>query len=1051
MSQATGTFSADAVSPSGNNPYYDLKAPQGTPKLYQPLVPEGLNPSSTTPFYNLVSGSLQQSSSVSTAPVAVYGVANPVLGYTNSKALAVSAYGAAGVPLSGAVGYGVGATQYAKDSSYFVLSGGNQGDAPSPPEIPFVFPSPTVPGGQGLFAYLNVANETGEQPIYYSILYGTSLPLTQSAPAAPVPSSGNNVQFAALYPLVSNTQYYIQAVARNTFGSTTSAVITYTTPVAGTAPTGTIPAVTLISKTDTSFTVSVDSSAVSSTPAYGVVLYVELPGKEAFAVAPTFNPPPIANTWLFTANNLKPNTLYRVAGNAGNGTEPDVLGTFSSITTGAGTGPPSQPDDPSAIPAPTTPGGEGFTFYINVAGETGDPPITYSFLYGTASPPSTSIAATQVNPGLSIYSATVTGLTSGTPYYVQSVATNAFGSTNSNIVSYTTPGGGGTAPGGSIPAPTLVSKTTNSITVTVDASAVTGTPTPSIVLVYTPPTGSPAIVSTPDAPPVANVYTFTAPGLLATTAYTLQGRATNGTAPDLNGATVVISTNTPTPVAAFKTNIVVPFLIQGPRFNTPYQNALDYYINVDAVGCTLGDGDSTISGNQDYGYMYGGSVVTSPATTNAGLCTSDQPFSTTYGPINDAYFTSLNNANVNKLICWGGFYADVLGLFGPYQPAGYPGTNLNPTYTDVIQSFCYNYLGLTSLTNPLVWSRSGYNTVFDGLILDFENIGYGGRPSSNQYPEPQPIPPSFPADATDPKYAPYIAAIGGIPASFKSFAPNKFLGNAPVSLSINGDALTGARSGNISAANTALNTWFAFPNSTTVPSKATFNASASLALNHPEQMKNFDDIFVQFYNEDPDYYLGGSKFTNLLAQWGYLAIAAQSVDDTDNPRINIGLAKGNIIPGLVNGIAIEEAQGPTPPLDSEIPGGPPYDFWYPQYATNSPPNSTKASQNAQFWPNTSQSLDPQNLAASIKAANAIIQSAFDNPNIKITDWCSGMGFWAGTAATTMAKNVYTAGNGASPGSALPSIYTYCWSDASYPAPSPKWPGQVPIVSTLPPP
>jgi len=1049
--QSSGGFSADAVSPSGNSAYYDLKAPAGTPKLFEPLVPEALVASATTPYYNLVTGSLQQSSSVSVAPIP-YPVSDAGLGYSDSKVFGVNARGAATVPVSGAVGYGVSALQYAKNASYFVLAGAKQGDPPSIPQLPFVIPSPTVPGGQGLFAYVNVADELGEPPITYSFLYGTTSPPTTSVAASLTVSSNNNVYFAPLQPLVSNTLYYIQTVATNQFGSTKSDIISYTTPVSGTAPTGTIPAVTLVSKTDTSFTVSLDTSAVSGTPTPVIFLLVELPGKTPFAVPPVLDPPPVANSWLFTVSGLVTNQEYRVAGSASNGTDPDLLGAFSSITPGGGGGPPSQPDDPSAIPSPTTPGGQGFTFYINVAGETGDPPITYSFLYGTASPPSISVPATLTNPSLSIYSATVTGLTASTPYYVQSVATNASGSASSNIVSYTTPAAGGTAPGGTIPAPTEVSKTTNSITVTVDASAVTGTPTPSIVLVYTPPTGSPAVVSTPDFPPVANVYTFTAPGLVANTAYTLQGKAANGTAPDLLGATVVISTNAPPPPQGFKTNTVVTFLIQGPRFGQQVSDCLDYYINVDAVGCTLGDGDSAISGNQDYGYMYASSRVdpTTGPDDYTGFCVSDQPFSTTYGPINDAYFTSISVPNVNKLVCWGGFNADVLGLFGPYQPANYPSGFTNPNSTDVVKSFCYNFLGLTGGTNPLNWSRSGYTTVFDGLILDFENVGYGGIPGSdNQYPLPQSPLPSFPADAGDPKYAPYQATLGGIPADFKSFAPDKFLGNAPVSRSINSDALGGTRNGNISAANTALNTWFAFTDSTTPPSSTTFNNTESPALNHPNQMQYFDDVFVQFYNEDPDYYLGGSKFNNLLAQWGYVALQAQKkAGGARQTRINIGLARGNIIPGLIGGIGIEEAQGPTPPVDSELPAGAPYTYWYPQYATASPPNSTNATQSPQFWPNTSPSLDPQNLAASITAANKILQDGTDNPNLNPSDWCSGVGFWAGTNATAAAKSVYTAGNPISPGSVLPALYTYCWSDASYPAPSPDWPGTVPITSTL---
>lgn len=835
MSQASGSFSCDSISPSGNQPYYDLVAPQGGPKPYQPLVPDALVASSTQPYYTLVSGSLQQNSNIRDNPVASYPVADPIQGYTNSKALTVNPQGfGASVSLPGAVGYAVSAVQYAKNTSYFVESGGFQGNAPS------------------------------------------------------------------------------------------------------------------------------------------------------------------------------------------------------------------QPPPPNSFPLATTPGGQGLVLFFSNAGITGEDPIVYSFLYGTTSPPTSSVVAVKNNPVISIYSAALSGLTANTQYYVQTVASNIYGTTKSSIVTYTTPTAG-TAPGGALSAPTLVGNTSTSITVTVDASAVTGTPTPKIILVYFPPSGNPANVSTPDFPPVANVYTFTIPGLTPNTTYTVQGYATNGTSPDLAGPQAPFATTAPTPIPQLQTNCVIPFLIQGPRFNTAYSSALDYYVNVDAVGCQLVVGATQITGNQDYGYMYGGSIVTSPTASNAGVCASDSPYSTTYGTVTDTFFENVGTTNTNRLICWGGYYADILGLFGPYQPANFPTGGTNPASIDVIRSFCYTYLNITAgNTNPLNWSRSGWSTNFDGLILDFENVGKGGRPSSNQYPLPQSPEPVFPADATNPTYSGYNTVLQNIPSDYHAIAPNKFLGNAPVSLSINGDLITfGKSAGNIGASNTALNTWFAFPDSTTVPSSSTYNNTASGALNHPSVMKYFDDIFVQFYNENPDFYPGGSKFANLLAQWGYVALLAQK-GNVKKTRINIGLAKGNIIPG--GSPAVANAQGPTPPLDNET--APPYTYWYPQYCTASPPNSINATQNIQYWANTGPDKDPKNISDAITEANNILKTAFANPNLLVTDWLSGMGFWAGTAGTAMAKSVYTSGDPTSPGATLPSIYTYCWGEASYPSPPPNWIGNVPVTSTL---
>ena len=206
-------------------------------------------------------------------------------------------------------------------------------------------------------------------------------------------------------------------------------------------------------------------------------------------------------------------------------------------------------------------------------------------------------------------------------------------------------------------------------------------------------------------------------------------------------------------------------------------------------------------------------------------------------------------------------------------------------------------------------------------------------------------------------------------------------------------------------------------------------------------MGYLDDVFVQFYNEDADYYPGGQYFANLLACWGYAVLQAQ-LTGPKSPRVNLGLAKGNIIPGIVGSSAVASRQGPTPqlpsPPNSSDPDAP-YVYWYPQYATAEPPNYTGDG----GWPNTGVDKDPINITNAIVAANTLLQVALGNENIVATDWLSGMGFWAGGAATTMAEAVYNSGSALAP-QGLPAIETYLWSDASYPAPNPNWSGNVPI-------
>ena len=785
-----------------------------------------------------------------------------------------------------------------------------------------------------------------------------------------------------------------------------------------------------------------DALSASSTYPY-YELYGTLPAPPSpLPTAPVPNPvsDPAENVTNSKAMSVGPygSSFVPLSGSAGYGISATQYAKDTAYFESWSLFPPTPAPAPPDVLAITS---TSFTAYFSNAGISGEGTLVYSFLYGlTANETTISVPAVRASPTLSVYTANISGLAANTTYYVRAVVSNVSGAAESGPTQVVTLPAGGTAPTGVVGVPTAVSQTNTSLTVSVNASGITGgSPTVSILYGTTQTPTVPSVTSTF----AAGVYTFTVNGLLPSTTYYFQAVASNGVAPDLVSAlSAGLTTNAnPAPPPALTTNVVAPFLIQGPRFNTDYSQALDYYLNVDAVGCTLAVGDTAIAGTQLYGSLYAGSQVSGGASSNAGIAQADQPYSTTYGTVTDTYFESVGTVSTRRLISWGGFYADIMGLFGPYQPAGFPGTN--PAVNDVVSSICNIFLNVSAASNPLTWSRTGWGTNFDGIVLDFENVGLGGNPNvSNTYPLPQSPVPSFPTDALVSPYSFYTAALAGIVTKFYALAPTAFLANAPVSLSINHDLLNGKNNGNIGAANTALNQFFAFQSSSVQPSAATYNnissGPATQALNHPNQMCYFDDVFVQFYNEDATYYPGGALFPNLLAQWGYVALLAQQ-KGVKTPRINIGLAKGNIIPG--GSPAVASAQGPTPPLDGEA--GPPYTYWYPQYCTDSPPNAVSGQ--SQNWPDTGPTKDPANVAAAITTANSILRQAFGNPNLQPSDWCSGMGFWAGTAATQMANDVYNRANAFSPGAVLPSINTYCWADASYPAPDPDWPGNVPVV------
>ena len=725
--------------------------------------------------------------------------------------------------------------------------------------------------------------------------------------------------------------------------------------------------------------------------------------------------------------------------------------------------------------------------YFNVAGVEAFPAPIYSFLYGTTNPPTIQAAATLAFG--SLYTGSFSGLTPSTTYYFASAATNVAGSQVSGVLTLQTSAGSGIPPNTAPTVPLPGTVTSSSIAYTFGAASIGGVPAPTfsvqISTLASIPVNAPTFVATLQT---GTTYGGNITGLAPNTIYYLRSVASNGVAPNQYSAATsgVLTPAAPAP-PTFKTNLVTTFLIQGPRFNTAYQTALDYYLNVDAVGCTYNPTlDGSLLGAQIYGSMFAGSLVTGTATTQAGMCLSDKPYtapgSAGYTSVTNTYFAGLAlTANLRPLVSWGGFNADVLGLFAPngggWAPTGFPGTL--QSVTAVVGAFLNVFCGVSTATNTLGWTNTGsgssWNVTFEGLVLDFENIGFGGVPgTSNQYPLPQATSPVFPADinafpqgtATNVPYSAWVGELADIPESFytQSVGGQKYLANAPASLSINGDAIAPGitRGGNVSACNTALNQWFAFTDSTVIPSASTYNnvntTPQFLALNHPRQMQYFDDVFVQFYNESAVNYLGGANFPTLLAQWGYVALLAQQqaiITQTPIvtpgrvikvPRINIGLSKGTIIPGFNNsGQLVQNGQGPTfglgNPPNTTAGGGAPYTYWAPQYCQASPPNYTAQD----GWPNTGPNVDAQNLASALTTATNYLRKAFGNASLTTADWCSGVGFWAGGQATLMAKKVYNYADKASPGAALPAITTFLWAEAAYPANDTLWPGNVPIL------
>jgi hypothetical protein len=501
----------------------------------------------------------------------------------------------------------------------------------------------------------------------------------------------------------------------------------------------------------------------------------------------------------------------------------------------------------------------------------------------------------------------------------------------------------------------------------------------------------------------------------------------------------------PPPSTGLTTYAVTTFLVNGPIFNQPYTQALNFYINCDAIGGTLNP-DGSVTGSQTFGSFYLGTAGAIPPSGYPfpgpwnGLCFSDFN-GVANGPQSYNYLNPLRTQKSKVLTSLGGFYMDVRGLFSTsaYSIPAYPG-GAQPTAIQVAQSLCATLYDGTSSPNPLGWSNAQWGGVrFDGLNLDFENIGLGGNPNvSNTYPPLPATAPSFPADATDPQYSSYMQGIVDLITTIHTNAPNKILTHAPLSLSINGSSLLTPNGGAFVAVTTALNTWFAFPTYSTIPTTTSYNATASLAMNHPSQLKYFDDIFVQFYNSEPDVYLGGTFFPMVLAQWGFVALKAQNLG-IKNPKINIGLAKG-VIQGSTANPSVPNSQGVT----ASLPGPIPSTYWYPQYKTASPPNPNATSPAGNTFPDIGINVDAENLKDALNTANTILQGSGlpGASTLQISDWCSGAGWWAGGPATQQASQVYSEVPN------LPKGISTVWCDAMYPSPDPQWTGNVPIVPGL---
>jgi len=316
-----------------------------------------------------------------------------------------------------------------------------------------------------------------------------------------------------------------------------------------------------------------------------------------------------------------------------------------------------------------------------------------------------------------------------------------------------------------------------------------------------------------------------------------------------------------------------------------------------------------------------------------------------------AYFQALQAAGAKVLVSLGGSTFTVADISTPTLA------------TQLAQSICFSLLGQTNSPNPLNWTAltndAGASFAFDGIDLDFENSA-----------------------ATD------VTTVTTLLSTLRTNAPFKLITCAPQPAYVfSGGAFPSAFNANgVYQAYAAINS----PITTLLPK------AVSPALLDVDNIGNFSQINMQYYNQSPDQYPGGANFSNILAQLGYLCLSATT---TNKPLVNIGLLGGT-------------------------------DGGYPV-------------------PNPDPAPLAQSIVTDISAAQALIVAAI--PGTALNQWLNGLMFWESPQANNYAEEVvadiqtinpsipvnlvlYGGQNWASPGISNPG-----WTTSNTPPPAPPTP------------